>query len=156
MNKILYYLTVSAFVTALISCGGDSEPASDSSTKEPLVLYATRNTEIDPIKNIGVGPITSVDLAEIDQALVDEGKLIYDEKCTACHMTTQRLIGPAPAGILDRRSPEWIMNMILNPEQMVKEDPIAKELLKEFMVPMAGQGLTEEEARKILEYFRTI
>jgi hypothetical protein len=49
------------------------------------------------------------------------------------------------------------MNMILNPEQMVKEDPIAKKLLVEYnMAPMANQNLTEEQARKILEYFRTL
>ncbi len=48
------------------------------------------------------------------------------------------------------------MNMILNPEQMVAEDPIAKDLLKEYLSPMANQSLTEDEARKILEYFRTI
>ena len=49
------------------------------------------------------------------------------------------------------------MNMILNPEQMVKEDPLAKELLIEFNgSPMANQGLTEEDARAVLEYFRTL
>jgi hypothetical protein len=47
--------------------------------------------------------------------------------------------------------------MILNPDQMVKEDPIAKALLVEYNnIPMIGQGLTEEQARKILEYFRTL
>jgi hypothetical protein len=48
------------------------------------------------------------------------------------------------------------MNMILNPEEMVNKDPIAKELLDRYLSPMADQNLTEEEARKVLEYFRTI
>jgi hypothetical protein len=49
------------------------------------------------------------------------------------------------------------MNMILNPDQMVKEDPLAKDLLLEFNgSPMANQGLTEEQARAVLEYFRTL
>ena len=49
------------------------------------------------------------------------------------------------------------MNMILNPEQMVKEDPIAKQLLVDFnLSPMANQHLTQEEARSVLEYFRTL
>jgi len=49
------------------------------------------------------------------------------------------------------------MNMILNPEVMVKEDPLAKELMAEFNgAPMANQGLTEDQARSILEYFRTL
>ena len=58
---------------------------------------------------------------------------------------------------MQRRSPEWIMNMILNPEVMVKEDPIAKQLLIEYNgSPMANQNLTQEQARSILEYFRTL
>jgi len=49
------------------------------------------------------------------------------------------------------------MNMILDPEGMVKNDPVARALLIEFNgSPMANQSLTEEEARNILEYFRTL
>ncbi len=49
------------------------------------------------------------------------------------------------------------MNMILNPEEMVQKDPDAKALLIEYNgSPMANQSLTEEEARNILEYFRTL
>jgi hypothetical protein len=47
--------------------------------------------------------------------------------------------------------------MILDPEGMVKNDPIAKQLLIDYNgSPMANQSLTEEEARAILEYFRTL
>jgi len=77
--------------------------------------------------------------------------------CTACHRADKKFIGPAPVGILKRRSPEWVMNMILNPEQMVKEDPLAKELLLEFNgAPMTNQNLSKEDARAVLEYFRTL
>ena len=47
--------------------------------------------------------------------------------------------------------------MILNPEEMIANDPIAKQLLLEANgAPMANQHLNEEQARAILEYFRTI
>ncbi|WP_333780701.1 hypothetical protein [Tenacibaculum retecalamus] len=66
-------------------------------------------------------------------------------------------MGPNPTGVLKRRSPEWVMNMIMNPEEMVKKDPIAKELLVKFKgSPMANQNLSKEEARQILEFFRTL
>jgi mono/diheme cytochrome c family protein len=95
--------------------------------------------------------------AGIDQSMADKGKAVYEKMCMACHKPTEKFIGPAPKGILDRRSPEWVMNMILNPEQMVKEDPIAKKLLMEYNgSPMANQHLTEDEARQVLEYFRTL
>ena len=123
--------------------------------KEEVVQEETANAELT--QNKGIGPIKSITLAsEIDQELVTKGEEIHKLMCAACHKTDKRYIGPAPAGIMERRSPEWIMNMILNPDQMVKEDSIAKKLLAEYRAPMANQNLTEEQARAILEYFRTL
>ena len=113
--------------------------------------------DVDPMTNMGIGPVKSVELGELDQAMADEGKKLYDAKCTACHNIKTKMIGPPQAGVLDRRTPEWVMNMIINPSEMLKKDPTARKLLKEFNnVPMTEQGVTEAEARKILEYFRTM
>ena len=127
-------------------------------TKDDVPNTTAEKNVLDPMKNIGIGPISNVDLSpDIDQVLAASGKEIYDLKCTACHKITEKFIGPAPAGIMDRRNPTWIMNMILNPDEMTLNDPIARELLIEYNgAPMANQSLTEEEARAILEYFRTI
>jgi hypothetical protein len=49
------------------------------------------------------------------------------------------------------------MNMILNPEEMLQKDPLAKALFMEFNGQlMTDQQLTVDEARAILEYFRTL
>jgi hypothetical protein len=49
------------------------------------------------------------------------------------------------------------MNMILNPTEMLREDPIAKKLLAEYNNEyMYNQNLIEDEAREIIEYFRTL
>jgi hypothetical protein len=48
------------------------------------------------------------------------------------------------------------MNMILNPENMVSKNTIAKELFLEYLSPMANQNLSQDEARTILEYLRTL
>lgn len=120
---------------------------------------AEKNTEVhDPMQNKGIGPVSHLDLPqEIDQALALQGKELYDLKCKACHKPTEKFIGPAPKGVLDRRTPEWVMNMILNPEIMIKDDPDAKALFLEYnMAPMANQGITQDEARAMLEYFRTL
>ena len=110
----------------------------------------------DPMANKGIGPISSVTLADIDTDLAATGEAEFKVKCTACHKISKRHIGPALKGVTERRSPEWIMNMILNPEEMVQKDPIAKQLLIDYNgAPMANQNLTEDEARAILEYFRT-
>ncbi|MGO3707798.1 MAG: c-type cytochrome [Mesonia hippocampi] len=155
----------------IMSCGGKNEKKQESlsskkkSAKTEQVVKKKDNAKkslpaskrVD-LNNKGVGPITSVNLPKaIDQSMVKHGEEVYQKMCTACHRVDKKFIGPAPKGILKRRSPEWIMNMILNPEEMVKKDPLAKELLAEFNgAPMANQNLTEKEARAVLEYFRTL
>ena len=154
------------FALAMFSCGGGEEKKSGSSklklkTTEKKVetkKATTKPSETIDLTNKGIGPISSVTLgAEIDQAMVTHGADVFKKMCTACHRTGKKFIGPAPTGILNRRSPEWVMNMILNPEEMTQKDPLAKALLIEFNgAPMANQNLSEEDARAVLEYFRTL
>ncbi len=110
------------------------------------------------LSNKGVGPITNVKLEDkVSITMANSGEKLFNQLCTSCHMVNEDYVGPAMSGILDRRSPEWIMNMILNPIQMLEEDPIAIELLKEYDFEyMYNQNLLEEEAREILEYFRLL
>lgn len=154
MKNALILLVSSTLI--LFSCGGKEEQNVNDDAQPQTEALQDKTNEND-MSNKGIGPVTELKLDEkIDQTMVEKGKQIYTEKCKACHKENEKYIGPAPAGILERRSPEWIMNMILNPEEMVQKDPIAKELLKQFISPMANQNLTEDEARFVLEYFRTL
>jgi cytochrome c len=155
MKSFILHLFTLLLLASVIGCGGDTSTAAGGDKPKPKSMVAD---EPNPLENKGIGPVTSIELgATVDEALATQGKEVYNKMCTACHKPTEKFIGPAPVGILERRSPEWIMNMILNPEQMVKEDPIAKKLLMEFNgSPMANQNLTQDEARAVLEYFRTL
>ena len=89
--------------------------------------------------------------------MAEKGKATFNQKCTACHMANRKLIGPAMNGLYERRSPEWVMNMLLNPAEMLKKDPVAIALLKEYNnIMMLNQNLSNEEARSITEYLRTL
>lgn len=104
----------------------------------------------------GIGPVTeAVTLADVDPKLVETGKGLFEVKCTACHKMAERYVGPPLNDVLTKRSPTFVMNMILNPNEMVERHPVAKKLLGEYMTLMANQSLTIEEARAILEYLRT-
>ncbi|MFK5972378.1 MAG: c-type cytochrome [Flavobacteriaceae bacterium] len=157
------------FSILLLSCGGKEEKKKEgfsverqkTTTEQKKAVPEAKTTKASErieLTNKGVGPITSITLeAEIDQAMAKQGEEVYKQMCMACHRLGKKFIGPAPNGILARRSPEWIMNMILNPEGMVKEDSLAKDLLIEFNgAPMANQGLSEDQTRAVLEYFRTL
>ena len=166
MKSILKPLSL-MLILLMISCGGEEKKKESTKVKiksqttekkADTKKVTTKPSETIDLVSKGVGPITSLTLpAEIDQAMVTKGADIYKKMCTACHKPDKKFIGPAPKGVLKRRTPEWIMNMILNPEEMVAKDPLAKSLLMEFNgAPMANQNLSEEDARAVLEYFRTL
>ena len=108
----------------------------------------------DPMQDKGIGPVTSVQIGAMDNALADKGQELFKKKCSACHKLDVKYVGPALKGVTKRRTPEWIMNQILNPKEMTEKDPIAKDLLATFMTQMTFQDVTQDDARAILEYFR--
>jgi mono/diheme cytochrome c family protein len=110
------------------------------------------------LENKGVGPVDSIHLDEaIDTEMASRGKSLYEQKCHACHKVGTTFIGPPPNGILKRRTPEWVMNMILNPEEMLQKDSVAQALFMEFNGQlMTNQQVTVAEARAMLEYFRML
>ena len=148
MKNLIKNLSVALFaIMVLVSCVGN--------TRTSEVVMETIE-EIDPMKDKGVGPITSVNVTgKINQSMADEGEVKFNSICSACHKLDKKFIGPALIGVTKRRTPEWIMNMIMNPEQMVKKNAQAKQLHMEYASPMVNQGLTETETRSILEYFRS-
>lgn len=122
-----------------------------------IVNHDVKASEMVDLVNKGIGPIKEIHFDEINPQLVSAGEEMFSMMCSACHKVGKKFIGPKPNKIFDRRTPEWVMNMILNPEEMIENDPIAKKLLVEFNnAPMANQNITEDEARAIVEYFRTL
>ena len=154
------------FAPLVIGCIGKEE-------KEEKFSYEKKSTNVEKVEKKeekvpaskrvdlttkGVGPITSLELlSNIDQAMVKKGEGIFRDLCITCHRVGKNFVGPDPTGLLNRRTPEWVMNMILNPEKMVEEDDLAQALLKEYNgSPMINQNVSNEDARAILEYFRTL
>ncbi len=166
MKRLPKILLLLLAIGTFISCGGDSDKKEkadvkigDYSSEAPKATTPAKSSaDMVDFSNKGIGPVKSVNLTDdIDQALAVKGKATFENLCSACHKLDKKFIGPAMAGVTERRSSEWIMNMILNPEEMIQKDPIAKQLMIESnMAVMANQNLTEEEARSILEYFRML
>jgi mono/diheme cytochrome c family protein len=165
--KLLLLFTVAL----LLSCGGKEEKKDDNIKlggtakevkKEPVETGSISNevpaSERITLDNKGVGEVKDLPLdPAINQEMVARGAELFKTNCTACHKTDKRFIGPSPKDILKRRSPEWVMNMILDPQLMVEQDRCAKDMLVEFNgAAMANQNMTFDQARDILEYFRTL
>lgn len=150
MHRVLLLVAAAAL---LAGCGGSSQNGDAAEASRTQTAGGTSaQTGESPDGDKGVGPITHVDVAALDMSRAGEGAELFQVKCTACHKIEEKYIGPALTGVTTRRKPEWIMNMILNPDVMVKEDETARGLLAEFLAPMTNQNLTEEEAKLLLTF----
>jgi nitrous-oxide reductase len=144
-----------------VSEAGANVPLKWKSTERKQSAAGDAAKSVPPVEmkmseSKGVGTVKSVVLGPISDPMAAKGKKIFDMKCSACHKFEERFVGPALQGLTFRRQPEWIMNMIMNPAGMTAEDPVAKELLAEYLVQMADQNVTEEESKQLLEYFRSM
>lgn len=159
MKKL--FLTALVF-SLIIACGkkeNQTEDFSKSTNEEGTVsegaeAEAASTATYDPHR--GEGKFTTVELgASLDQAMATKGEEVAGVKCTSCHkMTDEKLVGPGWKGVTERRKPEWIMNFITNPDPMIDKDPEVQAQLEICLVRMPNQGLTDDDARHILEYMR--
>ena len=146
---ILVFLAASA-----AACGGGEGPPGGAETENSEGAAATASGLTAEELEFGIGPIRSVELSELDHELAEEGAEVFSVKCSACHKLEERYVGPPLGDVTERRTPEYIMNMILNPEEMVARHPEVKALLAQYYTPMPDQQLTEQDARAVLEYLR--
>lgn len=151
-----------ALAAALYACGGGSSNTSEQSNAAATEPSATENTETsgtasyDPKRGEGKFTAENVNVgATLDAAMATEGESISGVKCSSCHkMTDEKLVGPGWKGVTERRTPEWIMNFITNPDPMIDKDPEVQAQLEICLVRMPNQGLNDDDARKILEFMR--
>jgi mono/diheme cytochrome c family protein len=104
----------------------------------------------------GIGKHQNVELSNPpDEGMATSGKNIFEVKCASCHkLSDERLVGPGLASVTERRTPEWIMNFITNTDEMIEKDTAAQRMLEQCLVRMPNQGLSDQDARHVLEFMR--
>ena len=156
MKKLSIILSF-VFIGFLVACGGDADKQTDSSNPpKSMVDQGTTAAGYDPERGEGKWTADNVNVgAKLDPAMAAEGKKIFDVKCASCHKTTdERLVGPGWKGVTSRQTAPWIMNFITNPDPMIDKDPELQAQLEICLVRMPNQSLTDDDARKLLEFMR--
>jgi mono/diheme cytochrome c family protein len=163
MRRITTFITFLAVIAFLgfeaCSSGGNDKESSGNKKKAKKEKKKEEKEEKVPEsvkEGKGVGPVEEVKVADkIKKDWAEKGKAIHGKKCASCHkLTDKRATGPGWAGITNRRKPEWIMNMIMDTEAMLAQDPEARKQLAECATRMPNQNLSREEARQVLEFMR--
>ena len=84
------------------------------------------------------------------------GEIIFSKKCLSCHSLDVNFKGPELGDVVKRRKAEWILNMIINPEEMISKDADAKYLFLTHAVKMVLKNVSEDDAKAVLEYLKFV
>lgn len=90
-------------------------------------------------------------------AATPTGQTIFEQKCQSCHtIGAGRLLGPDLKGVTSQRDRDWLVRFITAPDQLVAQgDPIARQLVQQYGMPMPNMGLSTEEVKEVLVYIAT-
>lgn len=131
-----------ASVVWVMACGGEASNDSGAASGSESQAAAVAAEE---------SPGGTVDPAAASKG----GEWLRSKGCTACHTVGDgRLVGPDLAGVTERRTHEFILAMITNPDSMLASDETAKGMLGEYFTPMPNQGVSVMEAEAIYQYLR--
>ena len=157
MNRTVPILLAFALVS-LAGCGGKS---TENNTSTPAPSTPTAST---PASKPAAGGLLAKSLYDdgprasespVDHEAAEAGEKLFSTKgCTACHAWGKKVTGPDLKDVTTRRTALWMEHQILHPDVMVKTDPIAHELFAKHMLQMPKQGLTEEQAKQVIEYLK--
>lgn len=148
-NKTTFLIALLSI--ALFACTSKKE-AEDAAKQSPTPSELAANQP-----ETHGAEVKSIELTHpLNQDWVKAGKGFYELKCLACHkLTNEKLVGPGWKDVTKRRQPVWIMNMITNVDMMLEKDAEAQKLLEQCLVRMPNQNLTQDDARKIIEFMRS-
>ena len=125
-----------------------------------LFFYACGNGETEDgltefELNHGIGPVTEkLEIGDLDLEKAERGQEIFNNICVACHNLDAVISGPRLRNVANNREPEFIMNYILNPVEMSSRHPVGQELSGSYPGSKTDLGLTQEQARNVLEFLR--
>jgi protein SCO1/2 len=84
-----------------------------------------------------------------------KGEALFARMCSGCHTVGKgNKVGPDLAGLAERRSRDWLIQFLSDPEKMRREkDPIALDLVRSFpTVRMPALGIKDGTAEDLLAY----
>lgn len=152
MNRHAPLLLLVFALAVIAGCGGKpAEQGAASSTPAP----AAPASQLLEKSLYDDGPRAGE--SAVDAAAATAGEKLFSTKgCTACHAWGKRLTGPDLKGVTMRRTATWMEHQILHPDVMVKTDPISHGLFATYALQMPNQGLTEAEAKQVIEYLKKL
>lgn len=147
--KHLPYLFVLLFTIAACNNNEQNNNEQQNSSNNTETAAAKQPVQYGKIQHVDIKP-------EIDKEMAKGGLRIFDVTCTGCHKYDERYVGPPLGDVTKKRTPEYIMNMILDTETMIEKDDTVKCLLQTYLLKMPNMQVDEKDARSVLEHLREV
>jgi len=83
-----------------------------------------------------------------------DGQALFQQKCKGCHtIGGGKLVGPDLQDVAKQRDLAWLKSFIAAPDKLIASgDPIAKQLVDQFIVKMPNLGLTSDQVDALAAY----
>ena len=91
----------------------------------------------------------------VSDSLAKVGEAVWSAKgCLSCHtIGKESVLAPDLAGVLTRRTPEWVRSFIRDPDALLERDDTAKALLERYnFLRMPNFKLTDAEIDAVMHY----
>lgn len=127
--------------------------------KTTIVRYATACLIVCCFVFSGSQLLAQRDAVPTDADIISQGEQLFSEyQCNTCHRVESKLVGPALAGIYDRRDLEWIYSWVKNSQALIASgDPQAVALWNEYQpAAMTPYDLDDSQILSILAYVRDV
>jgi mono/diheme cytochrome c family protein len=87
-------------------------------------------------------------------ASAQDGEAIFKQNCSSCHKSTEQpSVGPGLKGATERRSEDWILKFVKNPQAVMDAgDADALAMKAKFGMVMPPQSLSPEEIKAVFAF----
>jgi cytochrome c551/c552 len=102
--------------------------------------------------------LLSISISALADPPVEEGKAIFNSRCASCHNINKTVVGPALAGVHDRRDIDWIVKFVQSSQTLIKSgDKDANALFAKFNnIPMPDhKDLSAEKIKSVVEFIKS-
>ncbi|HJV65317.1 MAG TPA: cytochrome c [Geomonas sp.] len=154
--------TAALMLCTLLMAACGKQPAGQAQGKPaaapPAEATAWWKTEGQPGGAAAAAKLTGAplpDWKQVDSALASKGKELFAADCASCHTFGKgAAAGPDLQGVTHRDSAQWSAKFISAPENLVKSDPHAQELMNKYLVQMPNFHLSADQIQAINAYLR--
>ncbi len=91
-----------------------------------------------------------------DVSIIEQGQTLFKNNCAVCHAVHEQVVGPALAGVYERRPLTWIESFVKNSQQVIQSgDNYAVQLYEKFnKTAMPSFDFSDEEITSVVAYIK--